>query len=536
MADASMKDLTLKSSTSGDANEESFEGITEVREGKAIIRCDKKLNIFYNATQEVNRDISIVGVHAHILREKKDDVTLVEAMAASGIRSIRYALEVKGLKKVIANDFSTDCITSINKNSKLNGTEDIVQPSLNDANVIMRSQKGFIIDLDPYGSPAAFIDSAVHGLEDGGLFVVTATDMAGLAGGNAGEACFARYGAMPLKIKSCHEMALRILIHTVQSSANRYGRVAIPLLSLKIDFYVRLFFKIIKSPERAKESCINTSLVYYCTGCKAFNFQPLGVRKSQKIYTFARGPPVSDKCSNCGSIHHVGGPIWTGPMHDKDFVSVMEKTLEDNYSYLNTFPRIEGIINLVAEEVDVPLFYELSELCSVLKVGTIPLPKIRSAILNLGYQVSLSHIAPNTIKTTCPNSIIWDIMRKWKLQNPSPQPLKEGAGFNIMQKESETPNISFDLHPDANPASKENNLMRYQNNPTRNWGPGVRNAFKGQQKSEDKRIANQGKKRHQRKEPGTSNKSEPESSPSPESKCFKKDDSTISGEEGQEKL
>lgn len=71
MADASMKDLTLKSSTSGDANEESFEGITEVREGKAIIRCDKKLNIFYNATQEVNRDISIVGVHAHILREKK---------------------------------------------------------------------------------------------------------------------------------------------------------------------------------------------------------------------------------------------------------------------------------------------------------------------------------------------------------------------------------------------------------------------------------------------------------------------------------
>lgn len=37
----------------------------------------------------------------------------------------------------------------------------------------------------------------------------------------------------------------------------------------------------------------------------------------------------------------MGGPIWTGPMHDKDFVSVMEKTLEDNYSYLNTFPRIE---------------------------------------------------------------------------------------------------------------------------------------------------------------------------------------------------
>ena len=29
----------------------------EVAEGKARIRCDKKLNIFYNAPQEVNRDI-----------------------------------------------------------------------------------------------------------------------------------------------------------------------------------------------------------------------------------------------------------------------------------------------------------------------------------------------------------------------------------------------------------------------------------------------------------------------------------------------
>jgi hypothetical protein len=33
---------------------------TEAREGKAIIRCDPKRNIFYNPTQEVNRDIRYV--------------------------------------------------------------------------------------------------------------------------------------------------------------------------------------------------------------------------------------------------------------------------------------------------------------------------------------------------------------------------------------------------------------------------------------------------------------------------------------------
>lgn len=33
------------------------------------------------------------------------------------------------------------------------------------------------IDLDPYGSPSPFIDAAVQSVSDGGLLMVTATDM-----------------------------------------------------------------------------------------------------------------------------------------------------------------------------------------------------------------------------------------------------------------------------------------------------------------------------------------------------------------------
>ena len=33
------------------------------------------------------------------------------------------------------------------------------------------------IDLDPYGSPVPFIDAAVQSVSDGGLLMVTATDM-----------------------------------------------------------------------------------------------------------------------------------------------------------------------------------------------------------------------------------------------------------------------------------------------------------------------------------------------------------------------
>lgn len=45
-----------------------------------------------------------------------------------------------------------------------------------------------VIDLDPYGGPNKFLDAAIQSIEEGGLLMVTATDMAVLAG-NTPEAC-----------------------------------------------------------------------------------------------------------------------------------------------------------------------------------------------------------------------------------------------------------------------------------------------------------------------------------------------------------
>ncbi len=39
-----------------------------------------------------------------------------------------------------------------------------------------------VVDLDPYGSPATFLDGAVQSICDGGLLLVTCTDMAVLCG------------------------------------------------------------------------------------------------------------------------------------------------------------------------------------------------------------------------------------------------------------------------------------------------------------------------------------------------------------------
>ncbi len=49
-------------------------------------------------------------------------------------------------------------------------------------------------------------------------------------------------------------MALRIVLQSIESHANKYGRYIEPLLSLSIDFYCRLFVRIRTGPKQVKKS------------------------------------------------------------------------------------------------------------------------------------------------------------------------------------------------------------------------------------------------------------------------------------------
>lgn len=134
----------------------------------------------------------------------------MEALSATGLRSIRYAKEIAGIQRIVANDISKNAVESIKKNLKYNNVENLVVASHADAMTLMYSStspdKRFtVIDLDPYGCPTRFLDGAVQSLSEGGLLLVTATDMAVLAG-NTPESCYVKYGSVPLKTKACHEM------------------------------------------------------------------------------------------------------------------------------------------------------------------------------------------------------------------------------------------------------------------------------------------------------------------------------------------
>ncbi|XP_027489047.1 tRNA (guanine(26)-N(2))-dimethyltransferase, partial [Corapipo altera] len=110
-----------------------------------------------------------------------------------------------------------------------------------------------VIDLDPYGSPSPFLDAAVQAVSEGGLLCVTCTDM-GVMAGNSPETCYGKYGAVSLKGKFCHEMALRIVLHSLDLRANCYQRFVEPLLSLSADFYVRVFVRVFTGQAKVKAS------------------------------------------------------------------------------------------------------------------------------------------------------------------------------------------------------------------------------------------------------------------------------------------
>ncbi|KAM9313070.1 tRNA (guanine(26)-N(2))-dimethyltransferase [Gastrophryne carolinensis] len=508
-------------------------GETIITEGKASVIYPSANQVFYNPVQEFNRDMTCAvitefarmrlaekGIDLLVPGERKEQMVVVklsdnedenimassendklsnrrtvtvgescpeglrvlEGLAASGLRSIRFAKEVPGLQSIIANDFSSSAVELIKRNIQYNNVENLVSASFSDARLLMYNRMGIrdrfdVIDLDPYGSPSMFLDAAVQSVSDGGLLCVTCTDMAVLAGNN-GETCYAKYGAMSLKSKFCHEMALRILLHSLDLRANCYQRYIVPLISISADFYIRVFVRVFTGQAKVKMSASKQAMVYNCVGCGTYHLQRMGratAHGNNMKYSAGTGPPVGMSCEFCQQRHQVGGPIWAEALHDKEFVRRVLSASERNPKRFKTSDRIDGMLSMVTEELDIPLYYTLDNLSSTIRCNTPGLLQFRSALLYAGYKVSLSHACQNAIKTDAPPSVVWDIMRCWEKQNPvKREKLSETSpAYHILSKE---PGIqaSFVVREDANPKSRKLGLKRFQENPEANWGPKAR--------------------------------------------------------------
>lgn len=480
-----------------------------IKEGQAVITTAGK--VFYNPVQEFNRDLSISVLNTFVklrqgeVKQTEDGIVILEALSATGLRSIRYAKEVAGLKHIVANDCSKQAFNDITANVSANQVDNLVKASLHDATLLMyehkeKSRRFDVIDLDPYGCPSIFLDSAVQAISDGGLLLVTATDMAVLAG-NSPETCYSKYGAISLRTKSCHEMALRILLQCVQSHANRYGRYIEPLLSISADFYIRVFVRVHTGPNMCKYTTSKLSYVQHCTECDSFTLQPLGVLKTNNKGKPAKFglPNMNQYQTNCEHCRHslqLGGPIWSGAIHSTAFV---QDLLGGLCQSLSTAKRIEGMLKMVLEELpDVPLYYTLDRLAATLHTQTPPILLLRSALLNKGYQVSSTHCNKVGIKCSGGGRALWAAMRAW-VDAHAPLHQRHLADDNCtvvrILRAAPIEEHTFELHRDANPASRKCGALRFQANPQSHWGPGTRaTAMVGDGKL-SKKKRNQGKRK-----------------------------------------
>ena len=127
----------------------------------------------------------------------------------------------------------------------------------------LRASKNFVdvVDLDPYGTAIPFLESAIASLANNGLMCVTFTDMAVLCARKP-HVCFYKYGSAPLGKAYCHEQALRMVLYTINTMANKHSKQIEPLLSLTVDFYVRLFIRVKESPSACHKSITKYSSIY----------------------------------------------------------------------------------------------------------------------------------------------------------------------------------------------------------------------------------------------------------------------------------
>ncbi|KAM5463226.1 RNA methyltransferase tRNA(m5U54)methyltransferase [Microsporum audouinii] len=431
---------------------------------------------------------------------------ILDALSASGLRALRYAKEIPFATRVVGNDLSAAAIESMKLNIQHNGLEDVVRPNKGDACAYMytvgRAQgsanepggipKFDVVDLDPYGTAAPFLDAAVQSVTDGGLLCVTCTDAGVFAGAGYPEKTFALYGGLPIRGPHSHEGGLRLILHAISTTAAKYGLAIEPMLSLSIDFYARVFVRIHKSPSEVKFAASKTMVSFNCDhGCGSWKTQRLAEKKQQVgkdgspfySYKLAQGPTAAPNCEYCGFKTHLAGPMWAGPLHNPHFIQrILDLTAGADIQTYQTCSRIEGMLTTALEEdldlggsskqptpeleparlvnqnkdgslliprVDpalvepYPFFFVVSNLSHVMRTSTMPEDQLRGALQHLGYRSTRSHAKPNSIRTDAPWEVIWEIMREWvRLKSPvKAGALSDGtAGAGILRRSRHTLN------------------------------------------------------------------------------------------------
>jgi tRNA (guanine26-N2/guanine27-N2)-dimethyltransferase len=310
-------------------------------------------------------------------------------MCGCGVRGVRLALE-GGVDRIIMGDLNPSGIQISEENARRNGVQEKVSVRFIDANLMLGLHSSPMnrfdyVDIDPFGSPSEFLDSAVRATRDDGVIALTATDMAPLCGVSP-NACLRKYGGKPLRTVYTHEVALRLVAGAAVRTAAIHEMGVKPLFGYFADHYVRVYLHLRHGARPADAAVAELGYIVHCPKC---------LHREAIKGTYLK---ASRTCPICGGQLIVGGPMWLGDLAEDSFTGEM---LEKAVKVGGWEPRLIHLIETIRGEIGYPsTYFHLDELSSRAGKSSLNMEEVRGKLIAAGFKVTRTHLDSRGVKTT----------------------------------------------------------------------------------------------------------------------------------------
>ncbi|MFA5108142.1 MAG: hypothetical protein WC492_01250 [Candidatus Micrarchaeia archaeon] len=358
-----------------------------VNEGLAKISLGDGL--FYNPRMQFCRDISSLWVGT-----LPQLPVLVDGFCASGVRGIRYKLENENVGELKFFDRSKTACEMTEKNLKLNKIKGEVNET-NSHKFFAQEQNFDFCEIDPFGSPAHFIDSLFWAdwKQKQKFISITATDTAVLCGAHA-QACYKNYGAKPGHNELCHENGLRILMAFIAKTASKYEWEFEPQFCISHRHYFKILARVKKSAKGAVESAKKS--MHYSSFCPSCLFHEISAQFPNEL------------CPQCGKNMTWAGQMWGSKLFEPQTVESMMKNLAQR-KYMDSEVLAKYLQRIYEESQAGAFYYNLHTICSKYKVKPAKIDDVVSRLKESGFYACRTTFKDTAIRT---DASIEEIVRK----------------------------------------------------------------------------------------------------------------------------
>ena len=356
------------------------EGATKilVPKGSMEEKVPPKEPAFFNPKAKLNRDFSILA-YAAFVKSFDGPKLFLEGLSGLGARGLRVSNEIKEIENVIINDLNPSALELAIQSAKLNKLKNF-ETSEKElcrffSNYSKKGERGSMVDIDPFGSPAKFIDCGIRATMHGGIFSVTATDLQVL-NGLFDNACKRRYGGVPIRAEYGNEIAIRLVLGCIRTVAARMDIEIIPLFVESDMHYYRVYMKILNRPDQED----NLGYIFHCKSCG---------NRGQSL-------EKENDCKICNSKLEFAGPLWIGKLYDKEFTESMLEQIQK----FDVDKSCEKILKKCIQEADMSsTYYTLDEIASRTKKSPLKLEKAIERLEKSDFKASPTSLEPTGFRT-----------------------------------------------------------------------------------------------------------------------------------------